>query len=78
MNNPHTLLTKMFGVHRVKPHKKPEVHFLIFGSVFFNSKYIHKTFDLKGSSQGRSASEAEKKLAAPVFKVRILFPLCWV
>lgn len=55
-------------MHRVKPHKKKEVHFLIFGSVFHRAKYIHTTFDLKGSSHGRSATEADKNVAQPVFK----------
>lgn len=68
VNNPNTLLTRFYGMHRVKPHKKKEVHFLIFGSVFFQSRYIHSSFDLKGSSQGRSASDAEKQVSEPVLK----------
>lgn len=61
MRYENTLLTRFFGLHRVKPHKRPKVHFLIFGSVFFRSRFIHKTFDLKGSSHGRSATEEEKQ-----------------
>eukprot|EP00457_Paulinella_chromatophora_P002891 gb/GEZN01002896.1/.p1 GENE.gb/GEZN01002896.1/~~gb/GEZN01002896.1/.p1 ORF type:complete len:703 (+),score=94.56 gb/GEZN01002896.1/:84-2192(+) len=67
-DNPSTLLTRFYGMHRVKPHKKREVHFLVMGSVFFTDKYIHTTFDLKGSLQGRAVSEAEKKNPHCVFK----------
>ncbi len=66
--NPQTLLTRFYGVHRVKPHKKRERHFLIMGSVFYTSKYIHTVFDLKGSTQGRSATEEDKKSSACIFK----------
>ena len=55
MGNPNTLLPRFFGMHRVKPHKKRQVHFLIFSSVFCKSKYIHVTFDLKVRS-GRVVS----------------------
>jgi hypothetical protein len=66
--NPQTLLTRFYGMHRVKPHKKKETHFLIMGSVFYTTKYIHTVFDLKGSKQGRSATEAEKKSSTCVYK----------
>jgi 1-phosphatidylinositol-4-phosphate 5-kinase len=46
-NNPNTLLTRFYGMHRVKPHKKKQVHFLIMGSVFYTTKFVHKVFDLK-------------------------------
>ncbi len=44
---PNTLITRFFGMHRVKPYKKPEYHFLIMSSVFYTNKFIFKTFDLK-------------------------------
>ena len=66
--NPNTLLTKIYGMHRVKPHKKPERHFLIFSNVFNTRKFIHKTFDLKGSLVGRFATEKEKSAGHPVLK----------
>lgn len=47
MKYPNTLLTRFYGMHRVKPHKKKEVHFLIMGSVFYTQRFIHRTFDLK-------------------------------
>ena len=66
--NPHTLLTKFFGMHRVKPHKKKQRHFLIMSSVFYTDKYIHTVFDLKGSTQGRSATAKEIRSGNPVYK----------
>lgn len=58
--NPNTLLTRFFGMHKVKPHKKTQRHFLIMGSVFYTNKYIHTVYDLKGSTQGRYATAKEK------------------
>ena len=68
VRNPHTLLTRFFGMHRVKPHKKKQRHFLIMSSVFYTDKYIHTVFDLKGSTQGRSATAKEIKSGNPVYK----------
>eukprot|EP00742_Colponemidia_sp_Colp-10_P003628 GILJ01003862.1.p1 GENE.GILJ01003862.1~~GILJ01003862.1.p1 ORF type:complete len:536 (-),score=61.21 GILJ01003862.1:254-1795(-) len=68
MKNPNTLMTKFFGMHRVKPHKGHAMHFLIMGSVFDSDKEIHERYDLKGSTIGRAASEAEKAGICPVLK----------
>ena len=68
VRNPHTLLTRFFGMHRVKPHKKKQRHFLIMSSVFYTDKYIHTVFDLKGSTQGRSATAKEIRSGNPVYK----------
>jgi 1-phosphatidylinositol-4-phosphate 5-kinase len=68
LSNPNTLLNRFMGMHRVKPHKKKEVHFLIMGSVFYGTKFIHRTFDLKGSKQGRFATAGEKESLNCVFK----------
>lgn len=68
MKNPNTLITRFFGMHRVKPHKKKETHFLIMGSVFYTQRSMDIVFDLKGSRQGRSATEDEKKSGGCVYK----------
>jgi 1-phosphatidylinositol-4-phosphate 5-kinase len=57
MENPNTFITRFYGMHRVKPHKSDEKHFIIMGSVFNTPLYVHVVYDLKGSSQGRSATE---------------------
>ena len=60
LTNPNTLITRFFGMYRVKMHHlKSEMHFVIMGSVFFTDKDIHRRFDLKGSTVGRGATEAE-------------------
>ena len=55
-------------MHRVKPHKKQQRHFLIMSSVFYTDKYIHAVFDLKGSTQGRAATAKEIRSGNPVYK----------
>ena len=55
-------------MHRVKPHKKKQRHFLIMSSVFYTDKYIHQVFDLKGSTQGRAATAKEVRSGNPVYK----------
>jgi 1-phosphatidylinositol-4-phosphate 5-kinase len=68
MENPNTFITRFYGMHRVKPHKSDEKHFIIMGSVFNTPLYVHVVYDLKGSSQGRSATEKEKEQVCPVLK----------
>ncbi|KAG0288597.1 Phosphatidylinositol-4-phosphate 5-kinase [Dissophora globulifera] len=58
-HNPHTLLCRFFGLHRVKlPHGR-KIHFVVMGNVFPPNRDIHETFDLKGSTLGRAISDAE-------------------
>ncbi|ETW02685.1 hypothetical protein H310_06136 [Aphanomyces invadans] len=62
MENSNTLVTRFYGMHRVKMHhtKKQQMHFVIMASVFNTPKEIHLRFDLKGSKVGRNASVDEK------------------
>ncbi|BBN06068.1 1-phosphatidylinositol-4-phosphate 5-kinase [Marchantia polymorpha subsp. ruderalis] len=72
----NTLITKFFGLHRVKPYggqkasrrspgaqsrsdALPSVRFIVMGNMFCTELRIHRRFDLKGSSQGRSADKVE-------------------
>lgn len=51
--NPHTLLSRFYGLHRVKlPHGR-KIHFVIMNNLFPAHKDIHETYDLKGSTVGR-------------------------
>ncbi|GAA5999444.1 hypothetical protein JCM5350_001122, partial [Sporobolomyces pararoseus] len=51
--NPHTLLSRFYGLHRVKlPHGR-KIHFVIMNNLFPPHRDIHETYDLKGSSVGR-------------------------
>ncbi|RHY64702.1 hypothetical protein DYB30_001819 [Aphanomyces astaci] len=61
MDNPNTLVTRFYGMHRVKMHHlKKQMHFVIMASVFNTPKEIHLRFDLKGSKVGRNATPHEK------------------
>ncbi|XP_074306758.1 phosphatidylinositol 4-phosphate 5-kinase 4-like [Silene latifolia] len=62
----HTLVTKFFGLHCVKltgPIQK-KVRFIIMGNLFCTDYTIHRRFDLKGSSLGRSTDKPEEELDA--------------
>eukprot|EP00249_Psilotum_nudum_P013196 c24207_g2_i1 orf=853-3435(+) len=55
----NTLITKFFGLHRVKPAGGQKVCFVVMGNMFCTELRIHRRYDLKGSSQGRSADKVE-------------------
>ncbi|KAL3656753.1 hypothetical protein V7S43_018312 [Phytophthora oleae] len=60
MENPDTLITRFYGMHRVKMHHlRRKMHFVIMASVFDTQLDIHARFDLKGSRVGRHASPKE-------------------
>uniref|UniRef100_A0AAV1VGR8 PIPK domain-containing protein n=1 Tax=Peronospora matthiolae TaxID=2874970 RepID=A0AAV1VGR8_9STRA len=60
MENPNTLITRFYGMHRVQMHHlRRKMHFVIMASVFNTSLEIHARFDLKGSRIGRCASAKE-------------------
>ena len=51
--NPHTLLSRFYGLHRVKLPRGRKIHFVIMNNLFPAHKDIHETYDLKGSTVGR-------------------------
>ncbi|KZP26950.1 SAICAR synthase-like protein [Athelia psychrophila] len=56
-SNPHTLLSRFYGLHRVKlPHGR-KIHFVIMNNLFPPHRDIHETYDLKGSTVGREYPE---------------------
>lgn len=62
--NPHTLLSRFYGLHRVKLPGGKKIHFVIMNNLFPPHKDIHETYDLKGSAVGREYPEekaAQKK-----------------
>jgi 1-phosphatidylinositol-4-phosphate 5-kinase len=59
--NPHTLLSRIFGLHRVKLPGNRKIHFVVMGNVFPPNKDIHEIYDLKGSLLGRSIDEEEAR-----------------
>ncbi|EKM77437.1 hypothetical protein AGABI1DRAFT_20563, partial [Agaricus bisporus var. burnettii JB137-S8] len=73
-NNPHTLLSRFYGLHRVKLPRGRKIHFVIMNNLFPPHRDIHETYDLKGSTFGREYPEekAEKNPRA------VLKDLNWI
>jgi len=58
--NPNTLLTKFFGMYRVKLyHLRRNVKFIIMNSIYYTDKSIQTFYDLKGSEIGRAAKPGQ-------------------
>lgn len=55
----NTLITKFFGLHRVKPSSSQKFRFVVMGNMFCTELRIHRRFDLKGSSLGRSTDKVK-------------------
>jgi len=55
--NPDTLVSRFYGLHRVKLPRGRKIHFVIMNNLFPPHKDIHVTFDLKGSTVGREYPE---------------------
>ncbi|KAF2293797.1 hypothetical protein GH714_004811 [Hevea brasiliensis] len=53
----NTLITKFFGVHRIKLRGGKKVRFVVMGNMFCTELRIHRRYDLKGSTQGRSTDK---------------------
>jgi len=67
--NPNTLLTRFYGMHRVKMrHLKRKVHFVIMHSVFDTKEKIFRIYDLKGSTVGRSSGPDKVRKEGVVYK----------
>ncbi|KDP38876.1 hypothetical protein JCGZ_05033 [Jatropha curcas] len=49
----NTLITKFFGVHRIKLRGGRKVRFVVMGNMFCTELRIHRRYDLKGSTYGR-------------------------
>jgi len=50
---PDSLLTRFFGLHRIKPHGGNNVRFVVMGNLLNTGHSVHRKYDLKGSTQGR-------------------------
>jgi 1-phosphatidylinositol-4-phosphate 5-kinase len=59
--NPNTLLSQFYGLHRVKIPFGRKVHFVVMNNLFPPHRDIHKTYDLKGSTVGRLFKEENLK-----------------
>lgn len=57
--NPNTLLSQFYGLHRVKMPYGKKIHFVVMNNLFPPHRDIHTTFDLKGSTVGRDYKEED-------------------
>lgn len=54
-NNPNTLISQFYGLHRLKVHGgMKKVHFIVMNNLFPPHRDIHLKYDLKGSTWGRA------------------------
>ncbi|KAJ6009709.1 hypothetical protein N7499_004893 [Penicillium canescens] len=58
-NNPNTLISQFYGLHRVKMAYGRKIHFVVMNNLFPPHRDIHQTFDLKGSTIGRDLHESD-------------------
>ncbi|KAK8465718.1 hypothetical protein PHAVU_009G157200 [Phaseolus vulgaris] len=58
----NSLVTKFLGVHCVKPIGGQKTRFIVMGNVFCSEYRIHKRFDLKGSSHGRTTDKPREEI----------------
>ncbi|KAJ5594443.1 uncharacterized protein N7459_000651 [Penicillium hispanicum] len=58
-NNPNTLISQFYGLHRVKMAYGRKIHFVVMNNLFPPHRDIHETFDLKGSTIGRDLQESD-------------------
>ncbi|CAN6672616.1 phosphatidylinositol 4-phosphate 5-kinase Mss4p [Trichomonascus vanleenenianus] len=56
-NNPNTLISQFYGLHRVKLPFGRKIHFIVMNNLFPPHRDIHRTYDLKGSTLGRMFPE---------------------
>ena len=57
--NPNTLISQFYGLHRVKVPYGRKIHFVVMNNLFPPHRDIHQTFDLKGSTIGRDFKEED-------------------
>ena len=53
--NRHSVLTRFYGLHRIGRKGGKQIRFVVMGNVFSTDLLLHRKYDLKGSTQGRTA-----------------------
>jgi 1-phosphatidylinositol-4-phosphate 5-kinase len=62
LDNPNTLIVRFFGFHKILYKKGREFikqYFVVMGNVFKSPLEVHMSYDLKGSTHGRSTDDNE-------------------
>lgn len=58
-DNPNTLISQFYGLHRVKIPYGRKIHFVVMNNLFPPHRDVHQTYDLKGSTVGREFKEED-------------------
>lgn len=58
--NPHTLLSQFYGLHRVKLPGGRKIHFVVMNNLFPPHRDVHEMYDLKGSVAHREQTSNNK------------------
>ncbi|CAG8462520.1 11806_t:CDS:10 [Ambispora leptoticha] len=66
--NPNTLLSRFYGLHRVKLPRGSKIHFVVMNNIFPPHRDIHEIYDLKGSTVGREYTKADEQSKGAVLK----------
>lgn len=61
-SNPHTLISRFYGLHRVKLPRGRKIHFVIMNNLMPPHRDVHETYDLKGSTVSREYPEDKAAL----------------
>ena len=67
-NNPDTLISQFYGLHRVKLPFGKKIHFIVMNNLFPPHHDLHRTYDLKGSSLGREFVPKHSSSSSHVLK----------
>lgn len=59
LDNPNTLISQFYGLHRVKIPYGRKIHFVVMNNLFPPHRDVHQMFDLKGSTIGRDFREED-------------------
>ncbi len=59
--NSNSLITRFYGLHRVRLSNVRKIYFVVMGNIFVPTREIHETYDLKGCTLGRIVSQREER-----------------
>jgi len=72
MDNPDTLMCRVFGMHKMKFNRKRRplrIYFVVMNNIFETTCEIHERFDLKGSTYGRAPNHEGRPICRPDHRV---------
>ena len=74
VNYPQTLVTRFYGLHKIK-YKNDKgtiqrIYFIIMQNVFNTTKSLHVRYDLKGSKYGRRTRKKTTEIVDPTIALK--------